>query len=194
MQIAVITGTIRKGNQSQKVAEYIAAEINQREGLSAALVNLAELDMPVLWERSHYMEEEERPAGLVKWRNHVVGSDALVVVAPEYNGGYPAAFKNAFDALYSEYNRKPFGLVSVSSGFGGYTVLTQLRELISRVRGLIVPTNFMARNVSTAFDDDGNVVNEHYPKGVSRLIDEVIWHTEAVTAQISRKKSQTEGK
>ena len=186
MQIAVVIGTIRRGNQSQKVARYIAEEIDKREGVDAVLVDLAALDLPLLWERRHYMKEEERPAGLDQWHAYVTGSDALIVVAPEYNGGYPAAFKNAFDALYSEYNRKPFGLVGVSSGFGGYTVLTQLRELISRVRGIVVPTNFMARNAPKAFNEAGEVVNEHYPKGVGRLIDEVIWHAEAVNTQRDR--------
>lgn len=191
MRITIVNSTIRKGNQSFKVSRYMAGEVSKREGVTANLLDLAALDLPVLWERNHYMEEGERPEGLKKWRDTVVESDALILVVPEYNGGYPAAFKNAFDALYSEYRRKPFGLVSVSSGFGGYTVLTQLRELISRVAGLIVPTTFMARNAPTAFDEEGALLNEHYDKGANRLINEVIWYTEAVQGQLARTAAKT---
>lgn len=185
MQITVINGTIRRGNQSQKVSRYLVHEINQRPDLEGHLLDLGELNLPMLWERSHYMSDEERPAALVKYCEAVKSSDALIVVCPEYNGGYPAAFKNAFDALYSEYNRKPFGLVSVSAGYGGYTVITQLRELVSRVRGLIVPTTFMARNVGSAFDEEGTPANEFITKGANGLISEVVWYAAAVQGQVA---------
>ncbi len=183
MKIAVVVGTIREGRQSLKVGQYLVQELNKRAGITGELVDLKELDLPILTERSHYMKEEDRPAGLVTYREHIVAADGVIVVAPEYNGGYPAALKNAFDALHPEYRRKPFAITSVSSGYGGYTVITQLREIINRVGAFVVPTTFMARNASTAFDESGAAVNEFYDKGANKLIDDVLWFAEAINRQ-----------
>lgn len=186
MRIAVVVGTIRKGRQSIHVANYLMEELAKREGVEGDLVDLKVLDLPIVHERLHHMEAEERPAGLIKFQEQINQADAVILVAPEYNGGYPAALKNVLDALYSEYNRKPFGITCVSSGFGGYTVISQLREVINRFKGMVVPTPFMARNAPTAFDETGKMVNEHYPRGANGMLDELIWYTEAILAQKKR--------
>jgi len=186
MRIAVVVGTVRRGRKSIHVANYLMEELAKREGVEGDLVDLKALDLPLVHERIHYMEANERPAGLVKFQDHISNADAVILVAPEYNGGYPAALKNVLDALYSEYYRKPFAITCVSSGFGGYTVITQLREVINRFKGMVVPIPFMARNAATAFDDEGKMINEHYPKGANAMLDELVWYSEAILAQKNR--------
>ena len=46
-------------------------------------------------------------------------SDALVIVAPEYNHGYPGMLKHVLDTNLHEYVHKAVGVVGVSAGFGG---------------------------------------------------------------------------
>ena len=183
MKVAVIVGTIRRGRQSIKVGKYLIDELNKRDGVESRLVDLESLDLPILWERRHRMEEDEIPAGLTQYKEQVDWADGIIMVAPEYNGGYPAALKNAFDALYPEYKWKPFAITCVSSGYGGYTVISQLREIINRAHGVVVPTTFMARNAASSFDEKGNVINEQYPKTANRMIDSLLWLTEAINRQ-----------
>ena len=53
--------------------------------------------------------------GASYWPVHL-RADALIIVAPEYNNGYPGVLKNALDYLLPEYERKPIGIVTVSAG------------------------------------------------------------------------------
>jgi NAD(P)H-dependent FMN reductase len=58
----------------------------------------------------------------------VARADALVIVAPEYNHGYPGALKQALDMCLEEYNHKAVGIVGVSAGpFGGARVIDYCR-------------------------------------------------------------------
>ncbi|MGV2480467.1 UNVERIFIED_CONTAM: NAD(P)H-dependent oxidoreductase, partial [Salmonella enterica subsp. enterica serovar Weltevreden] len=51
--------------------------------------------------------------------------DGVIIVTPEYNGGYPASLKNVIDLLYAEWKRKPIAIATVSAGpFGGSQVVT----------------------------------------------------------------------
>lgn len=190
MKILLVLGTIRTGRQSENVALFLQKTLLEREGVEVDYIDLKELDLPVLWERHHHMEDSEKPAALVRWHKAVDAADGIVLVAPEYNGGYPAALKNVLDALYSEYHRKPFAVTSVSSGFGGYTVITQLREIIHRFKGILIPATFMARNVSSAFDEAGNCTNEHYPKGANGMINDLLFYAEAIKRESQRINSQ----
>lgn len=57
-------------------------------------------------------------------RAAVASADAVLVVAPEYNGSLPAVLKNAIDWLSRPYGRgalvdKPVGIMSASSSRGG---------------------------------------------------------------------------
>ena len=58
----------------------------------------------------------------------IKSADGIIIVIPEYNGGYPASLKNAIDLLYEEWKHKPIGIVTVSSGpFAGSQALVSLQ-------------------------------------------------------------------
>jgi NAD(P)H-dependent FMN reductase len=40
---------------------------------------------------------DDPPPGLVEFGEKIARSDALVIVSPEYNNGYPGVLKNALD-------------------------------------------------------------------------------------------------
>jgi NAD(P)H-dependent FMN reductase len=46
-------------------------------------------------------------------------ADGLVIVAPEYNHGYPGILKHVLDTNLKEYIHKPVGLCGVSAGAFG---------------------------------------------------------------------------
>src|SRR5437870_3626002 len=61
-------------------------------------------------------------------------ADACIIVAPEYNHGYPGLLKHVLDTNLKEYIHKAVGICGVSAGpFGGTRVtenlLPVLREL-----------------------------------------------------------------
>ena len=46
----------------------------------------------------------------------IMRADGLIIVAPEYNHGYPGMLKHALDSNLKEYIHKPVGLCGVSAG------------------------------------------------------------------------------
>ena len=70
-------------------------------------------------------------------------ADGLVIVAPEYNHGYPGILKHALDTNLKEYIHKPVGLCGVSAGgFGGTRVI---ESLLPVMRELGMVTIFLGR-------------------------------------------------
>src|SRR5262249_1878717 len=103
-------------------------------------------------------------------------ADALVIVAPEYNHGYPGLLKHVLDTNLKEYVHKAAGLVGVSAGvFGGARVIQNLIPVM-RELGLVTifwDVNFTA--VQARFDDSGMLLHEAFLPPVEKFIDELLW-------------------
>ena len=113
-KVLVVVGSTRKGRVSEKVAEYVEAEIAKHDGLEAQVADLKELDLPFFESElppahPEYTLSDER---VKKWSTLVKNSDSVVLVTPEYNRALSAVQKNAIDHLYSEWDGKPVGVVA----------------------------------------------------------------------------------
>lgn len=68
-------------------------------------------------------------SAVTEWSKTVVSLDAVIIVTPQYNWGYPAAVKNVLDCLYHEWVNKPILIISYG-GHGGGKAAAQLRQVI----------------------------------------------------------------
>ena len=126
----MITGSTRPVRIGDQIAAQIASLANELGSATATVEDLAVRALPLL--------DEPQPAALggyvhqhsSDWSATVAGADAVVLVTPEYNGGYPAALKNAIDYLFSEWQGKPALVVSYGP-HGGTRVQKQLSEVAS---------------------------------------------------------------
>ena len=155
LTIPVLLGTIRAGRRSAHVARLILGRLEGRDEVATALIDLADLDLPVM--RHRLGESDAPPPGAVGLSEQLSRADGLVIVAPEYKNGYPGSLKNAFDYLPAGIlRRKPIGIVTLSSGgFGGLNCLAQLRLIclamgVSRSRLRSPSPGSMRRSTSRA--------------------------------------------
>ena len=180
--IPVIVGSTRRGRQTLKVARFIQRRLVERDGIESDLLDLAEYDFPIMEERLRLRDDP--PPGLTEFSERVARADALVIVTPEYNGGYPGVLKNALDYLLPEYRRKPVGIISVSAGpWGGRSALAQLRQVVLSLGALPIPANLPVRHVQSSFDEAGETEDPAYEKSAEHFIDELLWYTEALAAR-----------
>lgn len=180
--IPVIVGSTRRGRQTPKVARFIRRRLAEREGIQSDLLDLAEYDFPIMEERLR--QRDDPPPGLTEFSERIARADALVIVTPEYNSGYPGVLKNALDYLLPEYRRKPVGIISVSAGpWGGLSALTQLRQVVLSLGALPIPAKFPVRQVQASFDEAGETEDPAYEKSAKRFIDDLLWYTEALAAR-----------
>ena len=128
LSVKVILGTTREGRFGDKPAHWILEEAANQPGVEAELLDLRDFPLP-FFDRPTSPGREggvySNPV-LTRWAEQVAQADAYIVVSPEYNHGYPAVLKNAFDHTYPEWARKPIGFVSYGNA-GGARAVEQLR-------------------------------------------------------------------
>lgn len=104
--------------------------------------------LPISVRDSGYYNEETRD-----WSQFVQSCNAVVVVTPEYNAGYPSTLKNALDVLYWEWNQKPTAVITYGSR-GGSKVDDQIRQVMNAFKMDVVaqrvqvtlPENYISGN------------------------------------------------
>jgi NAD(P)H-dependent FMN reductase len=177
--IPIIAGSTRRERQSIKVARFVFARLQQRQGVETELLDLLEYDFPIMEERLH--RRDDPPPRLVEFGQKIGRADSLIIVTPEYNNGYPGVLKNALDYLLPEYERKPIGIATVSAGgHGGITCLAQLRLVTIGMGAFPIPEALSVSRVHDSFKEDGTPTDPAYEKRCARFRDELVWFTEAI--------------
>ena len=177
--IVIISASIRTNRESHRAALFFKKFINENNIASAAIVDLHELDFPLFHERLSH-QTNPIPAA-IEFSNNIRQADGVIVVTPEYNGGYPASLKNAVDLIYNEWHRKPVGIVTVSDGvFGGTQVITSLQFTLWKMRAWTIPAMFPVPKVKETFREDGAATDESTNKRAHLFINELIWCMDAV--------------
>jgi NAD(P)H-dependent FMN reductase len=165
--VPVLLGTPRQGRMSEHAAKVIVAEVGKRPGVETELVDIAELPIPV--------DDAGEAAKDPHFAELVNRADALVLVVPEYNHGYPGLLKHVLDTNLKEYIHKAAGVVGVSAGvFGGARAI---ENLIPVLRELGLVTIFWDVNFTTVrrrFDESGNLVDDSF-LAIDKFVDELLW-------------------
>ncbi len=177
--IAIISSSVRTGRASHRVALYLKNYLQNNELATVQMLDLNEYKFPVFDERLKYQQDPS--AEMLDFAAHIKNADAVIIVTPEYNGGYPAALKNVVDLLYDEWYRKPVAISTVSNGiFGGSQVITSLQFSLWKIRAWTVPAMFPVPKVQDAFDENGIPTDPAgTDKRASGFIKELMWCVEA---------------
>lgn len=177
--IAIISASVRLQRKSHRVALYFKKFIEENKFGTTEILDLNEYQFPVFNER---LAHQPNPSvGVLDFANKIKLADGVIIVTPEYNGGYPASIKNAVDLLYDEWHRKPVAISTVSNGnFGGTQVLISLQFSLWKIRAWTVPAMFPVPKAQEIFDDQGNATDKiATDKRATVFIKELFWCIEA---------------
>lgn len=177
--IAIISSSVRTGRASHRVALYFKKLIEERQLGTPEILDLKEYQFPVFEERLRLQPEPSEK--LLDFAARIKAADGIIIVTPEYNGGYPASLKNVVDVLYEEWHRKPLAISTVSDGiFGGSQVITSLAFSLWKIRAWVVPAMFPVPKVKESFDEEGNPADKAgVDKRAAVFLDELLWCMEA---------------
>src|SRR3984957_11286928 len=132
-----LIATNRPGSNTAKVASHVA-EIYAAKGSPLHIVDLHKLP-PEIFASSSYAE---KPASFAPFQDALSKASGIVVVTPEYNGGFPGVFKYFVDMLKfpGTFTGKPFAFVGLSAGGGGAVrPVEQFSTLVIYLRGILYP-------------------------------------------------------
>jgi NAD(P)H-dependent FMN reductase len=97
--IPVILGTTRQGRQSEYVAKFIVEQIAIRDDVETELIDIR--NIPITTKDAGESIKDSLFSATVE------RADGLIIVAPEYNHGYPGLLKHVLDTCLKEYITKP---------------------------------------------------------------------------------------
>jgi NAD(P)H-dependent FMN reductase len=177
--IVILSASVRTGRNSHRVALYFKKFLEKTKSGTAEILDLTTYNFPVFHERLQYQESPSPE--VLDFANKIKTADGVIIVTPEYNGGYPASLKNVVDLLYNEWRRKPIAISTVSDGvFGGTQVITSLQFSLWKIRAWTVPAMFPVPKVQESFDEQGNPKDKAATdKRATGFVNELLWCIEA---------------
>lgn len=176
--VQIIVGSVREGRTSGPVARWVAKRFEAMFGRPAEIVDLRDWSLPDFNlsappAMGTYPDRRQRA-----WATTIARADAFVFVTPEYNHGYSAALKNAFDWVYAEWAGKPATFVSFGNANGSRAV-QQVKQVMGELRMVpIEPT--VALKPHGRIEDRQLSENEDDDRRLSRSLEELLRWEEAL--------------
>ncbi len=172
--VAVVVGSVRADRIGPVVARWFLERLDDHGARAVDVIDLAELDLPAALTGGDDSE---------LFGKRIEQADAVVVVTPEYNHGYPGALKTAVDTAYREWFAKPVGFVSYGGSSGGLRAVEQLRAVFAELHVVTMQTGVAIPRVHEAFDDSGTLRRpERAEAAASRMLRQLDWWAEALAA------------
>ena len=152
--ISIISSSVREERKSHNVVLYFQKYLQENKLATTEILDLKAYHFPIF---EGTLKTLIDPAEKVlEFAAKIKSSDGIIIVTPEYNGGYPASLKNAIDLLYEEWKHKPIGIVTVSSGpFAGSQALVSLQFTLWKMMAWTIPAMFSVPTVDKAYDENG---------------------------------------
>ncbi len=181
--ISIISSSVREGRKSHNVALYFQNYLLENKLCTTEVIDLKAFNFPLFDSTLKTMNDPAE--NILDFAKRIKSSDGIIMVTPEYNGGYPASLKNAIDLLYEEWQHKPIGIATVSSGpFGGSQALIALQFTLWKIKAWTIPAMFSVPTVDKAYDEKGIAKDKSTSDKLAEVfIKELLWCIEADKGQ-----------
>ena len=153
-RLSIIIGSTRPGRAGLPIADWFVQRARRHGGFELDVVDLAELNLPMLDEPNHPRLRQYTHQHTRDWSALVAASDAFIFVTPEYNYGFNAALKNAIDYLFHEWHNKPAGIVSYGGVAAGTRATQMLKQVLTALKIMPVPEAVNIPFVAQHLDED----------------------------------------
>jgi len=169
-----LCGSLRTGSVNKTLQDIMDTRLAEA-GVTVNSISLADFEMPIFnqdLEAEHTPEAAGRLAEL--FRTH----DIVFIATPEYNGGLPPLIVNTIAWLSrqkpSPFRHAVFGIGGVSSGkYGTIWAQSHLRDSLSKIGALVVPTLLGIGPDATAFTRTDDFADKPIQAKVEQIVKEL---------------------
>ncbi len=184
-KVLIIVGSVREERVGEGIAKWVKKVADSHSaGMEYEMVDLKGHGFGNYTDaRPASLIEEGQYAtpGINKWAEKVDKADGYILVTPEYNHSYPGSLKNALDAVYTPWNKKPVSYVSYGSGAGGARAVEHLRGIAAELQQADIRlathiVNFFLGNLNEA----GEPKDPTYTKNLQDQLDQLEWWVKAL--------------
>lgn len=166
LRLEVIVASVRPERFAPVVADWFVGIARDRAEFETGVLDLLHTPLPL------DLTESAATAG---FRRRLAAADAFAVVTSEYNHGYPASVKTAFDSAKHEWRAKPVGFVSYGGLSGGLRAVEQLRQVVAEIHMVSVRESVSLHRARTQFDADGNTGDGAAIDAADRMLTQLAW-------------------
>jgi len=157
---------------SEHAARVVLSAVEKRPHVETELIDVRLLPIPV--------DDAGENAKDPEFAEKMNRADALVIVAPEYNRGYPGMLKHVLDTNLPEYIHKAAGIVGVSAGiFGGSRMIENLLPVLRELGLVTIFWDVNFNSVYSRFGEHGELLDDTF-LAVDKFIDELLWMAETL--------------
>ena len=178
MKLYIILGSTRQGRKSDIVANWIKSRADtntalKAEGIEVELIDLRDWVLPFL-DAAESPSSGKYPEGIIQdWGTKIDAADGFLIVTPEYNHGYSAVLKNAFDVIFKEWNGKPVAFVSYGWSASGARAIEQLRQVVAELK-MFALRESVSLSIPQIIKSDGSIeVGDAVNKSADGMIAEL---------------------
>lgn len=177
----LITST-RPTRVGPAIATWLEKKARDHGGFETELVDLASFSLPVFDESEHPLKQLYEHDHTKNWAAKVSEADAFIFVLPEYDYFTPAALVNAIQFLSKEWNYKPLGLASYSTGIsGGLRSAQTTKLLVTSVKMMPMAETLAIPFLNQYMTESGEFTgNELFDASAQKLLDELLRWTNAL--------------
>jgi NAD(P)H-dependent FMN reductase len=149
--LTLISGTNRPGSTTRKVVTRLES-IYAALGQDVCVIDLTRLPLDLFGPAAY----DEKPPSFQPTLDAVLGSSGLVVVTPEYNGGFPGVLKYFIDMLPfpESFEARPVCFVGVSAGqWGALRPVEQLQHIFGYRNAYVYPNRVFIANCEDVLEE-----------------------------------------
>lgn len=158
MDIQIISGTDRPNSNALQVSQYLK-KLYREEGVETQIIDLQNFPLRKAAGGKYGLSIPE----IDEFRADAIEADGLVIVCPEYNGGYPGILKLFIDYMPfpGALEKKPIAFVGEATGaFGAMRAVEQLQQVLGYRNAHIFPERVFIPRVHKNFDAEQGIKNE----------------------------------
>jgi chromate reductase len=177
LQKSAITlcGSIRKGSINEVLRRHMSGKLREA-GVAVTDLDLADFEMPVF--NQDIETAGEMPDAAKRLADMFRSHDIVLIISPEYNGGVTPLIANTISWISrqkpSAFRHAIFGIGGVSDGkYATIFALSHLRDTLSKVGALVVPTLLGVGPYPDVFDADGNPNESNIQWKVGQMVREL---------------------
>jgi NAD(P)H-dependent FMN reductase len=151
-----LCGSLRKDSINEVLRRHMSLKLREA-GVRVTDLSLADFEMPIF---NQDLEPHGTPEAARRLADIFRTHDIVFLATPEYNGGVPPLVVNVMSWLSrqkpSPFRHAIFGIGGVSDGkYATIFSLSHLRDSLSKVGALVVPTLLGIGPYPDVFDADG---------------------------------------
>jgi len=180
-KLKIISSTVRPGRKGPGLMKWIADVAKQHGSFEVEVLDLAEINLPMMNEPHHPMMRKYEHEHTKQWSAKIDEADAFIFVTAEYDYNYPAPLRNALEYLYIEWNYKAAGIASYGGISAGTRAANSLKsdlatfKMVPLAEAVYVPFFNQFLNEEGAFTP-----NEMTEKSAANMLKELVRWTKGL--------------